>query len=573
MAMDNVQTLGKADSVRPRYMQIADRIEQKLLDPAEKRRDDLVELIGKALDSLPKPSSHDAYLGDPLSQEPDLSAWEHLPQEGGDRIKVLAGGLSALHGQPRWHAPSVMHNVNPPPLLDTIAATTVASLYNPNLLWDFVSAGVHTLERQIFRQMGRLAGWKESQPDGVFTFGGKGCLTYAVRIGLNRCTPGISSHGLPTGKKPVVVTSAANHYTIDTVCSLVGLGTEGCVRIPTKADDTIDILAYAETLDRLMADKTPIACIIASGGNTLDMSVDSPAEMRRIADDLGQKHGLTYKPFLYFDTVVGWPWLSFKDYDWSKNHLEISPALQPKLKTLGDRLAEVSVCDGFSCDYHKTGLAPYSSSSFVIRNAAELHSIFKDTVTELPRDSHGNNFVQHHTIEHSRSAGPSISAWIALQNVGVDGLRSYLARMTEIGTAFQTQLPQYGIEHINPHGLGFAGVFWPRAKNGPSDYAELLKATPEVLEASNKYTFALFDQLANPDDGSKPIMLRYLPQYRQSQSGLPAATIVIYPMALATTNADITELVEQIGKTATRLAEPNVPFRAFRFNPPKHVPK
>ena len=562
-----------APSSQPRYAQVAARIEEMLLDPSEKRRDEFVKLIAGALRSLPAPRGSDAYLGAPLCAEPDFSDWEHLPQEGQDRQAILEAGLRALHGQPRWHAPAVLHNINPPPLLDTVVGTTLTALYNPNVLWDFVSAGFHTLERQVFRQLGRLAGWPEPQPGGVFTFGGKGCLTYAIRIGLNRCVTNASSQGLGSGPRPVVVTSATNHYTIETVCSLLGMGTSAVVRIPTLADDTIDMAAYAKTLGRLMASKTPIACIVASGGNTLDMSVDSPAEMKRIAQALARKHNLKYDPFLYFDTVVGWPWLSYRDYDWSQNPLEISFQLQSKLRVLGDKLGEVVVCDAFGCDFHKTGLAPYACSTFVIRNPAELHSIFKDSVDELALESFGNNFVQHHTIEHSRGAGPSLAAWIALQNLGLDGLRAYLARMTEVGMAFQRLLPQHGLEHVNPHGIGFAGVFWPRHKVGPQSYAKLLSSNASVIETSNKQTFSLFDELANPDDGHAPVMLRYLPQYRHAKAGVPAATIVVFPMALATTDIQIDELVARIGSVAKRLAEPCVVSRPLRFNPPQHVPK
>lgn len=563
----------KEENSDPQYMKLIGKIEGLMLDPAETRRKDLTGLISQAFDSLPKPEANNAYLGDTLNVEPDLSAWEHLPSKGGDRKKILAASLSVLHGQPRWFVPSVMHNVNPAPILDAVAASAVASVYNPNMLWDFVCAGVQTLERQLFRQMGTLAGWNEAQPDGVFTFGGKGCLTYAIRVGLNRSLPGVSSNGLGGSKSPVVITSTSNHYTIDTACSLVGIGTKGVVRIPTVNGGEIDLDAYKKTIDDLMREGTPIACIIASGGNTLDMTVDPAVEMRKIADETASRYNLAYRPFMYMDAVVGWPWLSFKNYDWKRNHLGIPEALHGKLQKLGIGLAQVSACDAFGCDYHKTGLAPYISSAFIVRNAAELHSIFKDSVVETQRESYGNNFVQHHTIEHTRSATPSLSAWIALQNLGTDGLRSYLARMTEVGTAFQERLPAYGMEHVNKNGLGFAGVFWPRPDNGPKNYAELINAPDPIVEECNKRTFAIFDELAVPDHGEKPVVLRYLPQYSLTKSGLPAATIVVFPMAVATSNADIDELVEQIGQTAQRLSRPNAPIRAFRFNPPKHVPK
>jgi len=557
----------------PLYKKLVQGIEKMNLDPSEMRREELVDMISFGFNSLPSPSTDDAYLGAPLDKEPNLDSWEELPAQGKDRKVILTAGLSVLHGQPRWHAPSVMHNVNPAPLMDSVAAATVASAYNPNLLWDFVSAGVQTLERQVFRQLGKLAGWDVSQPDGVFTFGGKGCLTYAIRVGLNRCLPGVSSSGLAGKKAPVVVTSSANHYSIDTACALMGIGTQGVLRVPTLPEGDIDITAYEKIINETMKSGTPIACIISSGGNTLDMTVDPAKRMKEIAGEAAKRYGLAYRPFMYMDAVVGWPWMTFANYDWKRNHLGIPHLVASKLQKLGNLLGQTSVCDAFGCDFHKTGLAPYISSAFVIRRAEELHSIFKDEISETPRESYGNNFVQHHTIEHTRSAGPSLSAWVALQNVGIDGLRSYLSRLTEIGTAFQEKLPAHGLEHVNKCGLGFAGVFWPKPKNGPQTYAELINASDEIVNDCNKRIFAIYDELAAPENGEPPIVLRYLPQYSLTKSGLPAATLVVYPMALATSDKDIDYYVERIGNAAKRLSDPNARIRPFRFNPPQHVPK
>ena len=209
----------------------------------------------------------------------------------------------------------------------------------------------------------------------------------------------------------------------------------------------------------------------------------------------------------------------------------------------------------------------------MIRNAAEYHSVYKDEIEELPRQPHGNNFIQHHTIEHSRSFAPVLSAWISLQNLGIGGLRSYLAHMTEIGSIFQEVLPQYDIEHVNPYGLGFAGVFWPKRKNGPKSYRELIKAEPEVVKSCNDFTFALFGELANPTDGEQSIVLRYLPQFDVSESGLPAATFVVYPMAVSTDIKQAYELAHLIGRKAQKMQTLKLVSNNLDYEAPKHVPK
>ncbi|MGB0848858.1 MAG: hypothetical protein ACPGSM_19145, partial [Thiolinea sp.] len=318
----------------PAYTKTAQHIAGLTLDPAESNRKALPEAIQQAFAALPAVSTDDTRLGEALQAEPDLSAWEALPEQGHDRAAVLAASMQTLQGQPRWHSPAVMHNINPAPLLDTVAASAIVNTYNPNLLWDYVSAGGQATERQILRQMGRLIGWEEEQPEGAFTFGGKGCLINAIRTGLNRCVPNVSSQGLPAGPKPVVISSAANHDCIATVCSLLGLGKDAWVKVPTLADGSI-----------VMAKGIPIACVIASGGDTLNVAADSPLAMRSIILEEAIQAKLSYSPFLYFDTVVSWPWLTFKNYDWAENPLEISEHIAGKLNELGRRLGEAETCD------------------------------------------------------------------------------------------------------------------------------------------------------------------------------------------------------------------------------------
>ena len=573
--MENLQanTIDTLAESTPEYIKAANRIADLTLDPAESKRNDLPNAIKEAFDYLPRVDESDTYLGSQLQAEPDMSKWEMLPDQGHDRSTVLEAGMRTLHGQPRWHSPAVMHNINPAPILDTVAASAVVNTYNPNMLWDFVSAGGQATERQVLRQMGRMIGWEEAQPEGAFTFGGKGCLINAIRTGLNRCVKNASSEGLPAGPKPVVISSAANHDCIATVCSLLGFGKKSWLKVPTLSDGSISLEHFRETVKEVMAAGIPIACIVASGGDTLNVAADSPVQMRKIMEEEAALAKLVYKPFLYFDTVVSWPWMTFKDYDWIINPLEIKDNIAPKMKELGRRLGEAFTCDAIGADFHKTGLVAYQSSVFVIRDAAEYHSVYKDEIEELPRQPHGNNFIQHHTIEHSRSFAPILSAWISLQNLGIGGLRSYLAHMTEIGSIFQEVLPQYNIEHVNPYGLGFAGVFWPKRKNGPKSYRELIKAKPEVVKSCNDFTFALFGELANPRDGEPSIVLRYLPQFDVSESGLPAATLVVYPMAVSTDIKQAYELAHLIGRKAQQMQTLKLVSNNLDYEAPKHVPK
>ena len=100
----------------PTYTKTARHIAGLTLDPAESNRNALPEAIQQAFAALPEVSTDDTRLGEALQAEPDLSAWEALPEQGRDRAAVLAASMKTLQGQPRWHSPAVMHNITPAPL-------------------------------------------------------------------------------------------------------------------------------------------------------------------------------------------------------------------------------------------------------------------------------------------------------------------------------------------------------------------------------------------------------------------------------------------------------------------------
>ena len=221
----------------------------------------------------------------------------------------MAGGTISLgvngylEGQIIWNSPNVLHNINPPVTYETIIASSMANIYNPNSLWDFVSSGSQEMEKQIVRQMSRLIGWNTDESDGVFTFGGKGCLTYAVKLGLNRALQGNAKKGIYNSTKtsPIVIASEESHYSIDTVCSLLGIGTDNCKRVKVNKYGEMDIEDFKKVFYWAVDNNIPIAAIIINGSNTLNNSVDNIKEVKKIVDN--KKEKLVYEPYIHFDMV------------------------------------------------------------------------------------------------------------------------------------------------------------------------------------------------------------------------------------------------------------------------------
>ena len=226
------------------WEELLERLRLMLLAPDESNHGQLVKGLECALAALPRTfGPNDPYIGAPDPDMSRLAAYETVPDKGTDPGAVVAAGLGALRGQMRWHSLAVLHNVTQPVLTTAWLAHAVTSLYNPNALWDLVSGGYLDMERQVVRQLSRLMGWDAGACDGLFTFGGKAGLLYAIRLGLNRCVPDLSRSGLG-GASPMVLTTDQNHYSVDSACSLVGIGTDAVIKVPTNARGSMDHDAF-----------------------------------------------------------------------------------------------------------------------------------------------------------------------------------------------------------------------------------------------------------------------------------------------------------------------------------------
>ncbi|MFD6095741.1 pyridoxal phosphate-dependent decarboxylase family protein [Nocardiopsis flavescens] len=553
---------------------VREELRRRMPSPSGTGGEELARRIGVAFDAFPpRTDPDDPWLGGPPGDYAWLAEYEDLPDGPRDADRVLGAAARALHGQLRWHSPSTLFNMTPQPLLDTAAVTAVTGLYSPNALWDFCSAGVIEVERQLVRQFARRAGWPDTA-GGVFSFGGKAGLLYAVRMGLNRCLPGSSRTGLPPGPAPAVVTTAHNHDSLESVCALLGLGTDACVRVPAPPGTRAEPDAIAGAVDALLAQGRPVACVVLSGGNILHNDIDPVRPVTAALDRVRARHALPYRPLVHFDTVVTWPWLFFTDYDFAGDPLGLGAELAGRVRATTDLVSQVREADSMTIDFHKTGLAPYSSSLFLTRDAAELHHWVEGGRGETVHRPHGENALLH-TIEHSRGAAPVLAAWVAVQSVGVDGFRVYLANLLMANRAFMDLLPSRGFELLTPFSDGVASVYRPVPPDGPADFAGLLDAEPPVLEAANNYTHALFRLLAGYEGNPySRVVLGHLPAYGRGRGGEPVAALRLVPGSVFLDEAACSRIAERMEQVKKAL-DVAVLFGPEELNgtPVYHVPE
>ena len=174
---------------------------------------------------------------------------------------------------------------------------------------------------------------------------------------------------------------------------------DNVIRVKTDiATNQMDVVDLERILKELTASKTPVAVVVCTMGTTDSSCFDPIGKVRALLDRYPNPAGFG-KTVLYADAVVGWSWIYFKDYDFAKNPLGFSERILPILRQNGQAMKEIEYADAVGIDFHKVGFAPYVSSCFLYKDAAEFESLHRRGTRRL---SAGPNAVQPDVL-HARS--------------------------------------------------------------------------------------------------------------------------------------------------------------------------
>lgn len=462
---------------------------------------------------------------------PQKTSYKSLMQDFKIPRKGLSKGFfpqfiaNLFRSSPRWHSPRTMYNVVPSPLIQTVVGKTFASLYNPNLLWDTAAGTSGLTEQLVIKAVAEYVGWDWLSAGGSFTFGGKATTMYGIKLGVRKCSADSAQRGMKDNI--VVLSTKACHPSHISDAEWLGIGSSNLIRLNTNANSQVNLEDMERVIRKITAEGKKVATIIISGGTTNNMVVDPIKEVVLLRDKLASELGLSYKPHVHVDSVVGFPWIFFKDYNIDANPLNMGTEVKEKISTIIKDLRDLNYADSFGVDFHKMGFCPYISSLFMIKDKSLFYD-GKDNFVDF-----GQYTPFAYTIENSRPGDGPISAYIALNVLGVEGFQILIAHFTEMATNLQHLLEKTGqFEIISKTGLGSAVVFVPQI---PDDIKFL--DTEQEKTTRNAYTKTYLDTLRQLDN---PYYLDMVPEYSTGATVYPFRALkayIISPYADKKTNA------------------------------------
>ena len=470
----------------------------------------------RGLDLLkPQASGGPAYLGTDSPLRIDFATVKsaRLAPKMETSAEIIKQVINLFEGLPNWGHPLAMNNVMPQSNTAAIVATILSEIFSPDIMENEYAWNIHRAELESGAMLADLAGWESQDAGCVYTYGGSGCWTYHLKYALTRVLPNSRNAGIRTDAK--VICSQQAHYTMLNSTDWTGLGMDNIIRIRTDIETNgMDLVHLEEVLKDCQGNGIPVASVVCTMGTT-DANAFDPVEDVRVLMDRYPNLPPYGKALLYCDSVIGWAWLVFKNYDFVKNPLGFSQDVLPYLERNFNAIRGIFQADAFGADFHKTGFCPYISSAFVYRDAKEFESLLsRGTQSYLQQRSPYN--PMNYTLEVSRAATGSLAGWATLKYFGQEGFQSVLGGVLENKVYLKNQIVRHqDMVCVNASDYGFATLIriYAQGIDAQAQYQRELcdpNCRQELLE-QNKLTEALGNKLFEWFRSGKKIAERFTP--------------------------------------------------------------
>lgn len=478
----------------------------------------------------------------PVSSPKDIIEAAHLNYSlERDTLNHLSSMIpESLQGGVKGGHPLMVKNIIPTTSTIFLAAHFAASVYAQNGVTGEDSAEALNSELKVSAVLSDIAGYKKESAAGLFTFGGTATNMYGIKMGMAKCCPEHSKEGVSSDI--YVVGSKASHYSHVTAADWLGIGQKNYIHVASNQDQSTDMEDLEAKCREILEAGGKLACIIGSGGTTSNMAIDNFSEIKDIRDRLVEEYSLSYFPHIHADSVIGWPYLFFKNYDFDTNSLGFSEKVQNRILRAVERISSVEFADSFGVDFHKTGYMPYNSSMVICKNKQDLKALGRDSDLMTPL-FHNERIYNPGKIslETSRSSAVMLATWVTLQSLGQEGYQVLLGHAQEMAEEVRQILSvcqSYGLYECNQHGYGTDVLIrcYPPAIDVQKAFKADLEDDASLLVHSD-YTSNFFKWLTEETHEFRDkIGISKTSAAFYTKSGKPVAALRVYIMSPYTTN-------------------------------------
>ncbi|QIK09480.1 aspartate aminotransferase family protein [Streptomyces sp. ID38640] len=251
-----------------------------------------------------------------------------------------------------FHHPRYLAHLNCPVVIPALVGEAVLSAVNSSLdTWD-QSAGGTLIERRLIDWTADRIGLGEAA-DGIFTSGGSQSNLQAMLLARDEaCRRELTREGANDARltdvlpRLRILTSECSHFSIRKSATLLGMGAEAVITVPSDENKRMRTDELAAELARCERDGLIPMAVVATAGTTDFGSIDPLPEIAGLCAGYGA--------WMHVDAAYGCGLL---------------------VSRRRDLLSGIERADSVTVDYHKSFFQPVSSSAILVRDRATLKHV------------------------------------------------------------------------------------------------------------------------------------------------------------------------------------------------------
>lgn len=291
-------------------------------------------------------------------------------------------------------------------------------------------------------------------------------------------------------------------------------------------------------------------------------------------NQLVQEFSLAYKPSIHVDSVIGWAWLFFRDYDFDDNPLGFSAGAVHRLRQTACEIANIELADSYGVDFHKTGFCPYICSVFVAADRQRIHNLGEAAQPPLGGLEFGNYAPFTYTLESSRPATAPLAALTALKSLGRSGFQRIIGGLVEgADTVKDLMSRERNFIVINAASNGFATLFVVTPDPSITSYKAILDASENLVTEVARFNYDFYlCMLEMQEDEQFPVAVDYVAGYDLTSCGIRLGVMKFFPMSPYFTSEYAVYAVALLSKAVDRFRSSpqafvgrSVPYRPKAF--------
>ncbi|GAB3169062.1 pyridoxal phosphate-dependent decarboxylase family protein [Telluribacter humicola] len=339
-----------------------------------------------------------------------LATWQEDAQQPlADPLELFQDAIArSIH----LHNPRYMGHQTTPPLPVTVLSSAVSALLNQGqAVYEMGMVG-NSLEKIMSEYLARKLGFG-SEASGFLTSGGSlGNLT--ALLAARAAVSNVWNEGHQEGQRWAVLVSEEAHYCIDRAARIMGLGTEGIIKVPVNERYQMRTDQLEQYYQQAISEGKQVLCVVGCACTTSTGSYDNLEAIAAFC----QKYNLWF----HVDGAHGAP-----------------AAFSPKYKHL---VKGIEQADSVVVDYHKMMMTPSLSTAVIFKRSGDSYKTFAQRAQYLWAEQPGEEEWYNggkRSVECTKNMS-ILNVYTILRTYGETIFRENIDRLYGLATTFAAQV-------------------------------------------------------------------------------------------------------------------------------------